>query len=163
MTATYAKKRGLSLTRMFDAPPDVVFESWTNPALLDWFLNPGMPVDEPISVDFRVGGEWRLMMAIDATTRDFTGGMYREIVPNQKLVFNWGARGGWPELDPANPDNSPRCTVTLTPRGGRTEMHFELQLPDHYTDETAEEWLSKMGGGWGMTIDRLVGKLRRAA
>ena len=42
-------------------------------------------------------------------------------------------------------------------------MHFELQLPAHFSDETVEEWIGKMGNGWGMTIDRLVAKLRRAA
>jgi uncharacterized protein YndB with AHSA1/START domain len=166
MTASQRLERGLTLTRAFEAPPDVVFESWTNPALLDWFFNPGMPVDEPVTVDFRVGGAWRQLMVIDKTTRYMTGGVYREIVPNERLVFWWGAEGGWPDLDPDHLDRSPLCTVTLTPRGPggtRTEMHFELQLPAHFSDETVEEWIGKMGNGWGMTIDRLVAKLRRAA
>jgi hypothetical protein len=55
---------------------------------------------EPIELDLRVGGVWRQHMMIDESTAYVTGGIYREIVPDEKLVFAWGATDGWPRLDP---------------------------------------------------------------
>jgi len=154
--ATYDLGRGLSLERRFDAPPDVVFDAWTTPGLLDWFFNPGMPHDEVVTVDLRVGGQWRQHMVVNAETQYMTGGLYREIVPGQKLVFLWGAVGGWPALDLEKPDDCPLCTVELRPEGEGTVMDFRLQLPDHLSAADADAWLTNMGNGWGMTIDRLV-------
>ena len=58
MSATYDCYRDLALTRMLDAPPDVVFEAWTDPAYLHWFFNPGFTPEVPTTVDLRVGGQW---------------------------------------------------------------------------------------------------------
>ena len=57
-------------------------------------------------------------MVIDESTAYTTGGVYREIVPGEKLVFSWGATDGWPELDPERLDESPLVTVRL-PSGRR--------------------------------------------
>lgn len=164
MTPSYALGRGIELRRTFDAPPEVVFDAWTDEGLLDWFFNPGMPVSEPISVDLRVGGAWRQHMVVNADTQYMTGGIYREIVPARKLVFTWGAVGGWPSLDPGNIDDAPLVTILFEPRGEQTEMIFRLQLADHLSEDKTREWLDMgMGEGWGMTIDRLVAQLRSEA
>lgn len=162
MQATYERDRGYKLTRMFEAPADMVFAAWTEPKYLTWFFNPGMPVEGPATVDLRVGGQWRQHMAVTENEQYFTGGVYREIVPGKKLQFYWGAVGGWPEIDLDNLDNGPLVTLTFTPWGERTEMAFHLQFPDHFSDEKEAEWMaSGMDVGWGMTIDRLVEQLRK--
>lgn len=74
-------------------------------------------------------------MKIDAATQYMTGGVYREIVPNEKVVFSSGAVGGWPALDLERLDDGPLVTVQLTPVGRQTEMVVHLQLPDHLSDE----------------------------
>jgi uncharacterized protein YndB with AHSA1/START domain len=169
MTLSYGKHQQFSMQRVFEAPPEMVFEAWTKPEYLDWFFNPDNPTDAPITVDLRVGGQWRQEMVISPTERYFTGGLYREIVPNAKLVFAWGAEGGWPELDPARPDENPRVTLEFTPHGEQTVMDLLVQFPDHMTDEKVEWWMNcGMREGWDMTIDRLVarydgrGGIRRA-
>ena len=49
-----------------------------------------------------MGGVWRQRMVIDEDTEYFTGGVYRGIVQDERLVFSWGgATDGWPTLDPA--------------------------------------------------------------
>jgi uncharacterized protein YndB with AHSA1/START domain len=162
MQATYNRDRGYRLTRMFEAPVDMVFAAWTEPQYLTWFFNPGMPVEGPATVDLRVGGQWRQHMAVNEEEQYYTGGVYREIVPGKRLQFYWGAVGGWPEIDLDNLGNGPVVTLDFTPRGERTEMMFHLQLPDHLSDETEAEWMaSGMDVGWGMTIDRLVEQLRK--
>lgn len=157
MTATYGLARGITLERVFDAPPDVVFEAWTNPVYLDWYFNPDNPTDQPVTVDLRVGGQWRQEMVISPDNRYFTGGVYREIVPGKKLVFYWGAVGGWPDLKLDNLEASPLVTMTLAPRGAQTLMDFRCQLPDQYTEDQVTWWMNcGMPEGWAMTIDRLV-------
>ena len=159
MAATYELGRGFTLKRLLNAPPDLVFQAWTDPQYLDWYFNPGMPVTEPIAVDLRVGGQWRQQMVINAETQYFTGGVYREIVPNKKLVFSMGAVGGWPALDLNKLDDGPIVTLLFNALGARTEMVLHLQLPDHLSDEKVSEWLETgMREGWGMTIDRLVAR-----
>ncbi|HTM77320.1 MAG TPA: SRPBCC domain-containing protein [Devosia sp.] len=157
MQASYALKRGFALKRIFDAPPDVVFRAWTDPTFLGWFFNPGMEHDVPISVDLRVGGQWRQQMVENADKQYFTGGVYREIVPGEKLVFSFGAVGGWPPIDLDNLDAGPLVTLRFKPAGAGTEMELLVQLPDHLSEQQTREWMtSGMVDGWGQTIDRLV-------
>ena len=102
-----------TLTWTLDASPADVFEAWTDPDQLEWYYNDHQPIPtEPIELDLRVGGAWRQLMVINRSTIYMTGGVYREIVPDEKLVLAWGATGGWPELDPDRLDDSPQVTVT---------------------------------------------------
>ncbi len=159
--ATNAVERSFTLKRILNAPRDLVYQAWTDPAHLQWFFSPSMPFPpEPIDVDLRVGGAWRVKMVINEQLQYFTGGIYREIVPGEKLVFTWGAMDGWPEIDSAHPDDCPVVTVTLNPlgeRGEKTEMIFHVALSDQLSDERAREWLATgMRAGWCDVIDRLV-------
>ena len=105
--------REFTLSWMLDAPPAKVFRAWTDPEHLQWFYNDHQPIpDDPIEVDLRVGGVWRQRMVISEKTDYITGGVYREIVRDEKLVFSWGATDGWPELDPERLDENPLVTVT---------------------------------------------------
>jgi uncharacterized protein YndB with AHSA1/START domain len=157
--------RELTLTWTLDAPPDEVFRAWTDPSRLDWFYNPEQPIpDEPIELDLRVGGAWRQHMVIDETTRYVTGGVYREIVPNERLVFAWGATGGWPALDPDRPEDSPLVALVLTPAGDGTEMTIHVEFPESFTPESQPAgWFDLIQNGWRVTVDRLVSALGAGA
>lgn len=164
MTETELTQREFTLTWTLDASPSEVFRAWTDPEHLQWFYNDTNPVPpEPIELDLRVGGAWRQRMVISEQTDYFTGGIYREIVSDEKLVFTWGAVGGWPELDAERLDDNPLVTVTLTPIGERTEMRVRVELPAGLTEEGVREWLSTgMRDGWSQTIDRLAATLTRS-
>jgi uncharacterized protein YndB with AHSA1/START domain len=142
-----------------------VFRAWTDPDHLQWFYNPAQPIpDEPIELDLRVGGVWRQRMVISEKTDYVTGGVYREIVRDEKLVFNWGAAGGWPELDPERLEESPLVTVTLTEVGGQTEMSLRVDLPESLApDQVQEWWATGVRDGWRDTVDRLAAALESAA
>jgi uncharacterized protein YndB with AHSA1/START domain len=154
---TETAERTLTFSRILDAPRDIVWRAWTEPEHLKWFLNPQSVRDEVVTVDLRVGGSFRLRMHINDDVDYITGGIYREIVPNEKLVFTWGAVGGWPEYDEVNPDASPVMTIELNELAGNTQMITVVELRPGMTDERARSFLdSGMRGGWAMTIDRLV-------
>jgi uncharacterized protein YndB with AHSA1/START domain len=160
---TDAPQREFTLTWMIDASRAEVFRAWTDPEHLQWFYNDSQPVPtEPIELELRVGGAWRQQMVIDETTSYVTGGVYREIVPDEKLVFAWGATGGWPELDPERLDNSPLVTIALDEVRGRTEMKVRVELPAALSEEDVQEWWSlRIREGWRDTVDRLAAALAR--
>jgi len=161
MTST---DREFTLDWTLEAPPAEVFRAWTEPERLGWFYNDQQPIPaDPIELDLRVGGVWRQKMVIGETTEYFTGGVYREIVPGEKLVFAWGASDGWPNLDPERLDESPLVTVTLKRVDGRTHMSVRVELPEQMPDEGVREWWSMVRGGWQDTVDRLAAALSTAS
>jgi len=150
--------REFTLTWTLDAAPAEVFRAWTDPDHLDWFYNDRNPLpSEPIELDLRIGGVWRQRMVIDEATAYFTGGVYREIVPDEKLVFAWGATDGWPELDLARLDENPQVTVLLERVDERTEMTLTVELPTGLSDDEVRHWLSLgIRDGWRQTVNRLA-------
>jgi uncharacterized protein YndB with AHSA1/START domain len=158
MTSSDSAQRGFTLTWMLDASPAEVFQAWTDPDHLEWFYNDTMPIpDDPIELDLRVGGVWRQRMVIDATTDYVTGGVYLEIVPEQKLVYAWGAIGGWPELDPEKLDENPIVTVVLERLEGRTQMIVSFELPAHLSEDEVKHWFSLgVRDGMRQTVNRLA-------
>jgi uncharacterized protein YndB with AHSA1/START domain len=158
MTTT-TTDRGFTLTRILNAPPATVWRAWTEPEHLRWFLNPGFGApDAPITVDLRVGGAFRVHMIVNDELEYMTGGIYREIVPTERLAFEWGAIDGWPLLDPAVPDDAPLTILEFIDNGdGTTEQRLQVAFPAAMPDARVADWLaSGMREGWGSTIDRLV-------
>lgn len=152
-----AAPRSFTIYRRFAAPPELVFRAWTEPKLLGWFFNPDLPREGEPTVDLRVGGAWRQMMAERPGKSYVTGGIYREIVPNRRLVFAWGAVGGWPPLDPDRLENAATATVTLERDGAGTLMQFTLAFPAHLSERELKAQLDLgMEPGWRTTLDRLV-------
>jgi len=162
MTTTEGRDRDFTLTWTLDAPREDVFRAWTDPERLDWYYNDQQPIpSEPIELDLRVGGVWRQKMVIDQETSYFTGGIYREIVHDEKLVFSWGATDGWPRLDPDRLDESPLVTVTLTTGHSGTELTVHVQLPAQLPDDGVPKWWPMVRNGWRDTVDRLAVSLGR--
>jgi uncharacterized protein YndB with AHSA1/START domain len=114
-----------------------------------------------------VGGAWRLHMVEHEAKSYTTGGIYREIVPPERLVFTWGAVGGWPDLDPDNLDEAPIVTVLLEPAGDdarETEMTVHIGFAEHLSADAIRHWYSLgIKGGFTQTIDRIVRYLTSAA
>ncbi len=156
--------RDFTLTWTLDASREEVFRAWTDPEHLGWFYNDRQPVPtEPIELDLRIGGVWRQKMVIDEQTSYFTGGIYREIVPNEKIVFSWGSTDGWPKLDPECLDESPLVTVTLARAGASTELTVHVALPANLPDDGVPEWWSMVRSGMRDTVDRLAASLERTS
>jgi uncharacterized protein YndB with AHSA1/START domain len=151
----HVQKRGFTITRTYPVPPEVVFAAWTDPKLLGWFFNPGMPVDWQPEVDLRVGGAWRQQMVERPGKSYVTGGIYREIEAPRRLVFNFGAVGGWPDLASGLHD-ALLVTLLFNPIPEGTEMVCRLEVPAHISDEAAKVWFDLgIEGGWTQTVDRL--------
>ena len=109
------------ITREFDAPRHLVYKAWTTPELIQrwWPANRGKAT--VTEVDLRVGGRWRWAMATDDGFEVAFHGEYRELIPDQRIVWT-EVYEGFPEAD-AEALN----TLTLTEDGGRTAMTLLVQ------------------------------------
>jgi uncharacterized protein YndB with AHSA1/START domain len=161
--STDAQPREFTLTYTLESPASEVFRAWTDPEHLDWFYNDAQPRPvQPTEVDLRVGGAWRQYMVVDEDISYFTGGIYREIEPGKKLVFSWGAVGGWPDIDPDRLDDGPLVTVTLKESEGRTRMTVHVELPATFVGgDNPPRFLDHVEAGMRDTIDRLAADLAR--
>lgn len=79
--------REIVMTRNFSAPRKMVFDAWTKPELLKrWLEGPvgwRMTVCE---IDLKVGGSYRYEWTHENGSQMGMGGVYREIVPEERLV-----------------------------------------------------------------------------
>jgi uncharacterized protein YndB with AHSA1/START domain len=116
-------ERELIIRRTFDAPRELVFRAWTEPQLLaQWSCPRGFTCSENRG-ELRVGGAFSACMRSPEGTEHRLRGVYREIVPPERLVFThcWVDERGTP-----GPETL--VTVILAERGGRTEMMFHQGL-----------------------------------
>ena len=90
--ASLATKPSLTLKRRLDAPPQKVYAAWTDAEkILNWFGPDSGPVAEAVT-DVRVGGRYAVTFSTEDGEEHHVSGVYREVVPNQKLVFTWAWR-----------------------------------------------------------------------
>lgn len=118
--------KGFTLVRTFEATPEEIWQAWTDPDLAaQWWHPRGMSTPrEEVEIDARVGGRYTYTMVNDASDdRVVTGGVYRDVVPFERLVLTWGNSDG-------HPDDQPVITITLEPVGERTRMTFDLRGVD---------------------------------
>lgn len=109
----------LLITRVFDAPPDVVFELWSKPEHLRRWMGPEGFECPSAEVDFRVGGRYRGMIRSPEMGDSWFGGVYREILPNTRLAFTFA----WSNTGPSAGIET-LITISLAEVNGKTSMTF---------------------------------------
>ena len=130
---------GMTITRVFDAPRELVFKAWTDPAqFAHWFggREAAVPVST-VSMDVRPGGDWRATMFAGPDRHEIHWhGSYREVAEPERLVFTISDQ-------PAETAGDEVVTVVLTELGdSRTEMRVH-QGGGHLTPEGYE--MAKQG------------------
>jgi uncharacterized protein YndB with AHSA1/START domain len=148
-----AEQPGISITRVFDAPRERVWEEWTEPErFADWFGGTQSEVPlSTVSMDVRPGGSWRLTMFAESGRREIHWeGEYREVAPPERLVFT--------VTDQPGEDAQELVIVVLTDLGdGRTEMHFQQRGGGLSTEE-----YERAAQGWSSFFDRIAERLAGA-
>jgi len=108
------------IRRSFDAPRHLVFACLKEPEYVrEWLLGPEgwtMPVCE---IDFRVGGRYRYVWANADGRRMGMGGVYREIVPPERIVASELFDEDWTGGETLN-------TSTLTESRGVTTLAMRI-------------------------------------
>ncbi len=141
-------ERAVVITRTYDAPRALVFKAWTDPELLRQWWGPA-PFTNPVcETDPRVGGKWHIVMRAPDGTDYPCGGVYREIVEPELLVFTNIATdaAGSPILDGLT-------RVTFTEQGGKTTVTVDTRATAVVAYAAA--YLDGMEMGWVQSLDGL--------
>jgi uncharacterized protein YndB with AHSA1/START domain len=135
----------LTIRRSFDAPRDLVFQSWTDPERLNrWCCPKGftLPFSEG---DIRPGGSFKTCMRGPDGMDYWLSGTYREIAPPERLVFSHR----WLN-DKGEHEHETVVTITLREHDGKT------QLTLHQAFFLSEASRDGHRGGWNETLDNLA-------
>jgi len=111
-TVTTPSDQEIRLTRVFDAPRQLVFEAMTKPEhVRRWWGCLGEGYSVPVcEIDFRPGGAWRFVNRHPKGEAAFYG-EYREITPPSRVVFT--------EIFEPFPDSVSVVTADLSEEGAR--------------------------------------------
>ena len=102
----------LEITRVFNAPRDLVFKAWTDPEHMAKWGGPEGYSATTVELDARPGGAWRLGMRSPEGDEHLQGGEIREIVPPERLVYTFA----WEEAD-GSPGHETLVSITLAEHG----------------------------------------------
>ena len=155
-------QREIVITRVFDAPRELVWKAWTDPELLGQWWGPKGFTSPVNKIDLRVGGKYLSCMRSPEGQDFWSTGVYREIVPPERLVCTdsfadadgnpvpasyYGMPGEWPA--------EAVITLTLEDEGGKTKLTLRhAGLP---ADENADMAQT----GWAESLDKLAEFLSR--
>ena len=137
------ERPSLTLTRRFRARPEKVWSAWTEPEkLIGWFCTAkAKPGTFHAELELRVGGRYRISFDSESGEYNEVGGVYREVVPHERLVFSWA----WH----STPERESLVTVSIRPDGDGALMVF---THEQFFDEQARDGHAK---GWSELFAQL--------
>jgi uncharacterized protein YndB with AHSA1/START domain len=154
--ATTPSDLEIRLTRLFDAPPRLVFEAMTRPEHVRrwWGCLDDQHGVTSCEIDLRPGGAWRFVGRGPQGEYAFHG-VYREIAPPARLVYT--------EIFEPFPDVESLVTQELADEHGRTRLTVTARYPSRDVRDTVLK--TGMEHGAAISYDRLedvVIELQRA-
>jgi len=157
--AKASQKKGIALiiTRIFDAPRELVWKAWTEPKLVMRWWGPYGFTAPVAKIDLRVGGKILFAMRSPDGKDYWSTGVYREIEKPERIVStdsfsdekgnivpasHYGMTGDWPE--------ELIVTVTFEEQKGTTKftLRHEGIPPGEMMDEAR--------AGWSGSFDKLA-------
>jgi uncharacterized protein YndB with AHSA1/START domain len=141
--AVPVSRPSLTLKRRLNAEPAKVYAAWTDPQkIARWFGPAAVKAGtERASIDARVGGRYRVSFDMEDGEHSEVGGIYRDLVPDRRLVFTWA----WH----TTPERESLVTVTLQPDGDGTLLTL---THEQFFDITARDGHAR---GWTGALDKL--------
>jgi len=150
-TAPYGE-RTITLTRLFNAPRELVWRAWTEPMhLARWFGPRGFTSSVP-QLDVRVGGALRIVMHGPDGNDYPMKGVFSEVKPPERLVFS--------NIAIDNDGNhllEGKTTVILEEQGGNTKLTLHSFAKGLVP--AAPAMLDGMEAGWSQSLDKMAEQL----
>jgi uncharacterized protein YndB with AHSA1/START domain len=142
------EKPFLTLARHYPVAPQKVWRAWTDPQALKkwWGVGPAEGVSL-VELDVRVGGRYRIVFGgADGKAHELAG-VYKEVVPNRKLVFTWT----WPRT---TPERESLVTISFNEARGGTELSLRHE---QFHDESVRDSHQR---GWQPLLEKLAESLK---
>lgn len=142
-------KYDLDLTRELDAPRELVFKAWTDPAQIAQWWGPDHFRTIVRTFDATPGGKILMEMRGPDKSVYPMSGTVREIVPPERIVMTTAA------LDAnGKPMFETQVTVTLEAHGNKTTLKLQARVLEE--GPMAAQYLQGMSAGWTQTLGRLA-------
>jgi len=144
--------RVLVITRIFNAPRELVFKAWTDPNHLVHWMGPRGFKSTVEHSDPRAGGGYRIHMLGPDGDDHWTQGVFREIVEPERLVM----AGSWADAqgNPTSPETL--LTIMFEEHDGKTTLTLHQAVFESVSERDSHR------GGWNSTLDRLAEYLAAA-
>lgn len=159
------KKEDLVVTRIIDAPVELVWKAWTEPEHVMRWWGPKYYTSPTCKIDLREGGKFIFCMRApkDQGGQDmYTAGVYQKIVPMERLEFTQSmADKDGNKIDPTQAGMPPdfpkeiRTTIVFKAKGNMTELtitEYDWPVSQMYVYSLA---------GLHQSIDKLAEALAR--
>jgi uncharacterized protein YndB with AHSA1/START domain len=141
LAANVLVEPSLTLKRRLKASPEAVYAAWTDPEkIVRWFGPDTGPVKHA-ETDLRVGGRYFVIFNTEDGEQHHVSGVYREVVPNEKLVFTWTWR--------TMPERESVVTILIKPDGSGSLLTL---MHEKFFDEPARD---RHREGWTGCLDKL--------
>jgi uncharacterized protein YndB with AHSA1/START domain len=162
--------REFVISRVFDAPRELVWKAWTEPARMARWWGPHHFTNPVCELDVRPGGAFRIVMrAPDGAEFPFKG-VYREVAPPERLVYTGDmsdVSDEWHDTVNPNRDRSAGrpameslTTVTFEDLAGKTRLTVRTLFA---TAAVRDAMLKmQMAEGWGQSLERLDALVAKA-
>ena len=143
--------RVLVISRVLNAPRARIYAAWTEPEhLFRWWGPHGFTVLSA-ELDGRAGGGWRVRMRSPEGRQHTSKGIYRELVPPERLVFTFA----WEGDEDREPGHETLVTLSFIEEGGKTRMTLRQAVFASTESRDGHE------EGWSEAFERLAEHLAR--
>jgi uncharacterized protein YndB with AHSA1/START domain len=144
--ASEPSDRVLVITRIFNAPREMVFKAWTDHAHLARWMGPRGFRSTVLHSDLRAGGAYRIHMRGPDGDDHWMQGVFQEIVQPERLVMagSWGDAKG----NPTSPETL--LTITFEEHDRKTRLTLHQAVFESGTARDLHR------GGWNSSLDRLA-------
>ena len=140
-TATQEKPQ-IAIVRKLKASPEEVWQAWTEPKRLKQWMAPSDTFSVPLAeTDVRVGGRYHIVMKSPDGEEHDVSGVYREVIPNRKLVYTWAWK--------STPERESLVTVEMRALNNGTELTLRHE---QFFDADARD---RHQHGWDGCLGRL--------
>jgi uncharacterized protein YndB with AHSA1/START domain len=142
-------EQDLIITRIFDAPRELIWNAWTDPKQVAQWWGPKGFTNPVCELDVRPGGAILIhMRGPDGVVYPMTG-VYQEVVELERLVFISAALD-----DQGKPLFEVLTTVTLTDQGKKTKQTMQARVIKRTAK--AAPYIAGMEAGWTQSLERLA-------
>ena len=150
--------REIVISRVIDAPPELVFEAFTTLGHLSQWWGPEGFTTTTRSFEFRAGGEWDFVMHGPDSTDYQEWISWTEIAPPERIAMLHGESRGDP--------NAFESVLTFTPDGAATRIEMRTVFPTREMRDQAVEKYHAVEGGQqtlGKLAAYVIDNLRKGA
>jgi len=152
-TTSKSKEKELTITRIFNAPRELVWKAWTEQKHIEKWWGPKGFTNPVCEWDANTGGKIDIHMKGPDGNIYPMNGTFEEITKPEKIVFTSVALGenGKHLFDVLN-------TITFTKEGDKTKLTLHFIFSNIIPE--AEKNIAGADMGWNMSLDKLVELLK---